>query len=108
MSLFDGASGFNYWIGKFNINSYSGVSTFAEVANPPSFMACDKNGDVFASYGGNIMEYNTNGVGRVFASGLDSPRALAFQPVPEPSTWAMLAMGIGVILSGPRLHRRSS
>ena len=59
---------------------------------------------------GTIEEFNSSGgVGTVFASTeLDMPVGLAFQPVPEPATWSLLAMGIGVVLGGRRLRRRSS
>jgi hypothetical protein len=42
---------------------------------------------------GNIYEYTPGGVQSTFASGLSYPWGMAFQPVPEPSTWATLVMG---------------
>ncbi len=38
-------------------------------------------------------------------TGLDEPVGLAFQPVPEPATWACLAAGAGVLLGGFRRIR---
>jgi len=36
------------------------------------------------------------------------PEQLTVTTIPEPSTWVMVAMGIGVVLGGRRLHRSSS
>lgn len=47
----------------------------------------------FDASGGSIYKVTPNGQMSTFATGLDFPEGLAFQPVPEPSVWAMLAMG---------------
>jgi DNA-binding beta-propeller fold protein YncE len=72
----------------------------------PTFLAFNKSGNLFvANYDNNtIEEFNTNGVGRVFAStGLNGPLCIAIQ-VPEPSTWTLLAVGLIALLP---LKRRS-
>lgn len=71
-------------------------------------LAFDSNGNLYASNSGSgtIEEFNANGVGTVFASGLDTPAGLAFQPVPEPATWALLALGMGALFGGCRLSSR--
>jgi PEP-CTERM motif-containing protein len=91
--------------------SSNGVgSVFATGLSYPTGLAFDSSGNLFAGEEGNgtIEEYSTNAVGTVFASGLTGdPWGLAFQPVPEPSTCAMVAMGVGVVLTGLRLRRPS-
>jgi glucose/arabinose dehydrogenase len=74
----------------------------------PQCMAFDSAGNLYVANENNntVEEFNTNGVGSVFASGLNAPCGLAIQ-VPEPSTWAMVAMGIGAVLGGLRLRRGS-
>jgi DNA-binding beta-propeller fold protein YncE len=99
----------NNTVGEFNP---SGVGTvFASSGlNNPQGMAFDNSGNLYVANGGNntIEEFNSSGVGKVFASsGVNQPFGLAIQ-VPEPSTWAMVAMGIGTLLGGLRLPRRSS
>ncbi|MGD1020925.1 MAG: hypothetical protein ABSA12_16580 [Verrucomicrobiia bacterium] len=61
-------------------------------------MAFDRPGNLLhtANLGSStIEEFNSSGVGTVFASsGPDNPVSLAFQPVPEPSAWALVAGGL--------------
>ncbi|HUI08520.1 MAG TPA: PEP-CTERM sorting domain-containing protein [Verrucomicrobiae bacterium] len=88
----------------------SGVgSVFATGLSSPTGLAFDSAGNLYVANSGNgtIEEFNTNGVGSVFATGLNSPTFIAIQ-VPEPSTWAMVAVGIAAVLGGLRLRRRSS
>jgi len=82
-------------------------STFASELHPAG-LAFNSAGNLFvADYGsGNIYEFTTNGGQSTFASGLDGAFGLAFQPVPEPSTWSMLAMGAVGLLGVLRLRRR--
>ncbi len=86
----------------------SNGTVFASGLDNPQSLAFDTNGNLYVSnYGNNtIEEFNTNGVGTVFASGLDEPTGLAIQPVPEPSTWALLAVGLIAVL--PLSRRRAS
>jgi DNA-binding beta-propeller fold protein YncE len=87
-------------------------STFASGPRPfgPLALAVDNAGDVFMANGywglGDIDKFTPNGQGSIFAAGF--PEGLAFQPVPEPSTWVMVGMGLGLFLSGLRSRRRSS
>jgi sugar lactone lactonase YvrE len=60
------------------------ASTFANV-NEPIMLAFDGADNLFVTSigNGNITEITTNGVERIFASGLNSPQGLTFQPSPE-------------------------
>ena len=73
-------------------------STFASGLNEPFGLAFDSAGNLFvADLSGNIYEFTPDGTRSTFASGLATPEFLAFQ-VPEPSTWAMLGMGVIALL----------
>jgi len=78
-------------------------STFATGLQNAYGLAFDSSGDLFeTNYNGagqfNIMEYTPQGSVSTFATTSDSGY-LAFTPVPEPSTWAMLLVGfLGVAL----------
>lgn len=79
----------------------SGVETiFASGLYYPDGLAFNSAGDLFESnYGtGSIYEITPDGVETTFASGLLDPIGLAFQPVPEPSSLGLLAIGITVLL----------
>lgn len=96
-------------IEKFNP---SGVgSVFASTGlNFPDGLAFDSNGNLYAANIGNstIVKFDSNGTPTVFANaGLAGPVFLAFQ-VPEPATWAMVALGAAALLGGLRLRRWSS
>ena len=56
-------------------------------------------GDIFVAWwvGSTIGEYTTTGatVNASLVSGLNGPAGLAVEPVPEPSTYALLAGGLG-------------
>ena len=87
---------------------------FASTGDTPVGAAFDKSGNLYVSVqnipgsgGESIEKFNTNGVGTVFATGLNGPIDLAIQ-VPEPSTWTMVVLGIGAVLGGLRMRRRSS
>jgi DNA-binding beta-propeller fold protein YncE len=100
---FSGNSPFNKTIEKF---ASSGVGTvFASESsgvNWPAGLAFDSVGNLYAAlfYPNLIEKFDSSGAGTVFTtSGLNEPIYLAFQPVPEPSTWALLACGLGTLLS---------
>jgi PEP-CTERM motif len=46
---------------------------------------------------GKIYEYTPGGSQSTFASGLNGPTFLAFQPVPEPSALGLLAIGTAAV-----------
>lgn len=78
-------------------------TTFASGLIHPFGLAFNNAGDLFVSDNGDgsidsgkIYEFTTSGDGSLFASGLGYgiPSGLAFQPVPEPSVWAIMGMGV--------------
>ena len=74
-------------------------STFASGLAFPTGLAFNSAGDLFAADldTGNIYEFTPGGIQSTFATGLYGPTGLAFQgetlPVPEPSTFGLLAVG---------------
>jgi glucose/arabinose dehydrogenase len=95
------------------ITSLGGARTIASGLADPNGLAFDGTGDLFeADYGsGQINEFTFSpillGLGpkpapgsseSIFASGLDGPVGLAFQPVPEPSALGLLAVGATALL----------
>ena len=83
-------------------------STFASGLSNPSGLAFNSTGDLFEGEysSGNINEFTPGGAQSTFASGLPDygPIGLAFQPVPEPSALALLAVGVTALL----VRRRKS
>ena len=70
----------------------------------PTGLAFDSAGNLFvANHGNNTIEMFTSaGVGSLFAnSGLSGPQYIAFQ-VPEPSSFALLALGLPTLLARRR------
>ncbi len=67
----------------------------------PYALAFDSSGNLYASnYGNNsIEEFTPGGVASVFAStGLAGPSFIAIQ-VPEPSTWALVGLGLSALIA---------
>jgi sugar lactone lactonase YvrE len=75
----------------------------------PDALAFDGSGNLYVANWGSdaVIRFDPSGNVFNFASGLNSPSSIAIQ-VPEPSTWAMVAMGIGVVLVGLRLRRMTN
>ena len=95
---------------KFNS---SGVGTvFASSGlDYPTGLAFDSAGNLYVAnwHGNTIEKFNSSGVGTVFASSglLDGPGFLAFQPIPEPSTWALLACSLTALFPVRRQRDKS-
>lgn len=73
-----------------------------------SLLAFDRAGNLYVANVANntIAKFAPDGVGSVFVSaGLDDPFGLAFQPVPEPTTSALVLAGVAV-LGWTTLQRR--
>jgi hypothetical protein len=70
----------------------------------PWGLAFNSTGDLFVADLGsaNVYEFTPSGAKSTFASGLHEPAGLAFQgvtlPVPEPSTWALIGVGLSALL----------
>jgi hypothetical protein len=86
------------------------LTMFATGVIGPEQSVFDQNGNLFVACGntpgGNSIDKITSGgVVSTFASGLSSPVGVAFQPVPEPSVLALLALGASAITL--RLRRKA-
>jgi trimeric autotransporter adhesin len=90
---------------KFNS---SGVGTnFATVLAPtPNGLAFDSAGNLYVGCVGGIQAFNSSGVevDAITSPRLQAPLGVAFQSVPEPSSWALLAISLITLL--PYRHRR--
>ena len=95
----------------------------------PTGLAFDGNGNLYATFtqlgyfgtdgtlnilNGVVMEFNASGDGSVLATGLDNPKYIAVQNtpglpvlqfVPEPSTWAMMLLGLGIFVAACRFRK---
>jgi hypothetical protein len=97
--------------GTENVNEFTPggtESTFATLSSSPNGLAFNSTGDLFVSGGfaGNIIEFPHSGGQSTFASGLGDPAGLVFQPIPEPTTLALLGIGAAVFFA--RRHRKQS
>ena len=69
-------------------------------------LAFNSAGDLFEADEGEglIYKFTPDGAQSTFASGLGYPVGLAFQPVPEPATVSLVALGLGVLFMARRLR----
>ena len=95
----------------WKFDSSGNASPFASTfLNSPSGMAFDSSGNLYVANSGasTIAKFDSSGQGSIFASsGLNQPWDIAVQ-IPEPATWSLLALAIGVFLAGQRLRHRTS
>jgi hypothetical protein len=90
----------------------SGTSTVLSGLNVPQGVAFDNAGDLFIAIGGamtgapngEIEEITSTGTTETFSTQVSTPEGLAFSPVPEPSTLALLAVGASAVAL--RLRRK--
>jgi hypothetical protein len=81
-----------------------GYNTVLSGLADPQGLAFDNAGDLFvAAAGGSIVELTSSGE-KTFSTQVNSPVGLAFAPVPEPSTLALLAVGASAVAM--RLRRK--
>jgi sugar lactone lactonase YvrE len=95
--------------GSVNKFTPGGVkSTFASGLgiNNVDGLAFDSAGNLFVSQdgGGHIFEFTPGGVQSTFTTTLTYPGQLAFQPVPEPGFFGLLAVGAAAFLARRRLY----
>jgi tripartite motif-containing protein 71 len=86
------------------LNSSGQGSIFGSGLMFPDRIAFDSKGDLYVADQGfnDVVRFDSSGNRSIFASGLGEPEGIAIQ-VPEPSTWVMVAMGIGAVFVGCRL-----
>ena len=95
------------------------ANSFYSPVGPPNYpstmlggMAFDSGGSLYAAnpVSNAIEKFTPGGVSSVFADaadGLSQPSFVAIRDnVPEPSTWAMLGLGLPALLGAARLRRR--
>jgi hypothetical protein len=74
-------------------------STYATLNYSLNGLAFNSAGDLFAAASsGPIIEITPGGTQSIFASESGIPAQLAFQPVPEPSAFALLGIGAAGML----------
>jgi DNA-binding beta-propeller fold protein YncE len=88
-------------IGRFSLTG-TGLGIFASGLLNPVGVAFDSAGNLYAtnftSSNGYIEKLTPGGAGSVFATGLSWPVFVAIQ-VPEPSTWAVLVLGLPALFA---------
>ena len=72
----------------------SGLNYLRGLAFDSSGNLCVANQGNTLIGGGTIEEFAPNGAGNLFASGLNTPSFIAVVPIPKPSSWGLLAVGI--------------
>jgi sugar lactone lactonase YvrE len=98
-------AGGNLLVGNEGINAVyeftpSGAqSTLVALDSNAQGIAYDSAGNLFISTdAGPIIEISTNGTQTTFATESGIPNIMAFQPVPEPSSWALVGLGLVVLV----------
>ena len=84
------------------------ISSFGAISSGAIGLTFDSSGNLYAAeYAANRIDViKPNGDTSLFADQLDNPRFLAIRPtaVPEPSSWALLAVGLSAIVACRRLR----
>ena len=95
-------------IEKFDSSGQGSVFASFRLAQPVG-LAFDSGGDLYAAdqFAGRIEKMDSNGNASVFASGMNIPYFIAVQ-IPEPATWSLLTLGIGVLFGGLGWRHHSS
>lgn len=81
-------------------------SSFASGLDGASGLAFDNNGNLFVANrnDNNILEFDQNGhlINTIPSPSLNAPIYIAIQPVPEPSTWVLVLVGVAAFLGRRR------
>ncbi len=91
---------------EFNADG-TGKTVFASGLSIPTGIAFDSAGNLYVAEAGagRIDVFDPSGHETTFATRLGTAWFIAFEPVPEPSTWALLGVGVGAIALGLRKNR---
>jgi DNA-binding beta-propeller fold protein YncE len=99
-------------VGEYNATTGAAIPGFSisGLEEPCSMAISGNNLYIINEFTNTVAEYNaTTGAaisGFTSPSGLDDPRALAISTVPEPGPWALVAIGL-VLLIGMQFFRNS-
>jgi sugar lactone lactonase YvrE len=95
-------------VGKYTSSGGVINAAFLTGLSAPFFTAVDGGGNVYVNTATGIARYSPAGalLNSTFITGLSNPGSFAFLAVPEPSTWALLLTGLGLLVL-PAVRRRS-
>lgn len=98
------------------VNASGQVSVFPTSGlTEPAGLTFDSSGDLYAiNYSdanldpntGSVWKFDPSGSGTEVVSGLDAPIEFAVLPIPEPASWALVALAAGAFLGSRCLRRR--
>jgi secreted PhoX family phosphatase len=95
-------------IEKFNSSGQGSTFTSTNLVNLPIDLAFDSSGNLYvANHGaGDILKFKPDGIGSVFAYGLEGAAnyiAIKFEDIPEPSSLLLTALGLAAVTLCPFL-----
>ncbi|MGD0058156.1 MAG: NHL repeat-containing protein [Verrucomicrobiia bacterium] len=103
------ANGGNNTIERFNALGQGSIFSSTNLLSFPDEIAFDSSGNLYVACNSvtlgdsQILKFNQDGVGSVFASGLDGAVGIAIEEIPEPSALLLLGLGLSALAFS---HRR--